>query len=51
MTANVPNVDSPRTVVPERTGMRMPGSFGNGDSDEEVDKLILGIRELGVKDD
>jgi len=31
--------------------MRMPGSFGNGDSDEEVDKLILGIHELGVKDD
>jgi hypothetical protein len=44
-------VDSPRTVVPERTDMRMPGSFGNGDSDEEVDKLVLGIRELGVKDD
>jgi len=39
--------DSPRTIVPERTGM--PGSFG--DSDEEVDKLILGVRELGVKDD
>jgi hypothetical protein len=33
-------------------GMRMPGSFGDGDNDEEVvDKLILGIRELGVKDD
>jgi len=28
----------------------MPGSFG--DSDEEVvDKLILGIREIGVGDD
>jgi hypothetical protein len=32
--------------------MRMPGSFGDSDGDEEaVDKLILGIRELGVKDD
>jgi hypothetical protein len=42
-------VDSPRTVVPVRTGMRMPGSFGCGD-DDEVDELIQGIRELGVKD-
>lgn len=48
----IPNVDSPRTIVPERTGMRMPGSFGDNDGDEEaVDKLILSIRELGVKDD
>jgi len=32
--------------------MRMPGSFGDSDDDEEeLDKLILGIRELGVKDD
>jgi hypothetical protein len=32
-------------------GMRMPGSFGYGDDDDdEVEKLILGIRELGVKD-
>jgi hypothetical protein len=32
--------------------MRMPGSFGDSDGDEEVvDKLILGIRELGVNDD
>jgi hypothetical protein len=55
-----PNVDSPHTIVPELTigtGMRlMPGSFfgdsdGDGDGDEEVDKLILGIRELGVKTD
>jgi hypothetical protein len=29
--------------------MRMPGSFGCGD-DDEVDELIQGIRELGVKD-
>jgi hypothetical protein len=32
--------------------MRMPGSFGDSDGDEEVvDKLILAIGELGVKDD
>ena len=31
--------------------MRIPGSFGDSDGDEEVDKLILGIRELGVKED
>ncbi|KAN0113517.1 SprT-like family domain containing protein [Russula decolorans] len=44
--------DSPCTIVPERTGMRMPGSFGDSDGDEEVvDKLILAIGELGVKDD
>jgi hypothetical protein len=32
--------------------MRIPGSFGcdDDDDDDEVDKLILGIRELGVKD-
>jgi hypothetical protein len=31
--------------------MRMPGSFGDSDGDEGVvDKLILGIRELGVED-
>ncbi|KAH9993362.1 SprT-like family-domain-containing protein [Russula vinacea] len=41
--------DSPRTVVPVRTGMRMPGSFGCGD-DDEVNELIQGIRELGVMD-
>jgi hypothetical protein len=44
-----PIVDSPRTVVPVRTGMRIPGSFGCGD-DDEVNELIQGIRELGVKD-
>jgi hypothetical protein len=44
-----PIVDSPRTVVPVRTGMRMPGSFGCGD-DDEVNELIQGIRELGVMD-
>jgi len=28
----------------------MPGSFGDGGEDEvEIDQLILGIRELGVK--
>jgi hypothetical protein len=35
------------------TGVRMPGSFGCDDDDEEeaeVDALILGIRELGVVD-
>jgi hypothetical protein len=49
---STPNVDSPRTVVPARTGMGMPGSFGCGDDDDddEVDTLILGIRDLGVKD-
>ena len=31
--------------------MRMPGSFGDSDRDEVVDMLILGIGELGVKDD
>jgi len=32
--------------------MRMPGSFGDSDGEEEgMDKLILGIGELGVKDD
>lgn len=46
----ISNVDSPRPVVPVPTGMRMPGSFGCGDGDDEVDRLILGIRELGVKD-
>jgi hypothetical protein len=47
-----PNVDSPHTIVPERTAMRMPGSFGDDDGDEEVvDKLILGIGKLCVKDD
>jgi hypothetical protein len=29
----------------------MPGSFGDSDGDEVVDKLILGFGELGVKDD
>ena len=45
--------DSPRTVVPVvSTGVRMPGSFGCDDDDEEaeVDDLILGIRTLGVKE-
>ena len=46
----ISNVDSPRPVVPVPTGMRMPGSFGCGDGDDAVDRLILGIRELGVKD-
>jgi hypothetical protein len=46
----ISNVDSPRPVVPVPTAMRMPGSFGCGDGDDEVDRLILGIRELGVKD-
>jgi hypothetical protein len=36
--------------VPEGTGLRMPGSFGDSDGDE-VDKLILGIGELGIKED
>jgi hypothetical protein len=44
----ISNVDSPHPVVPVPTGMRMPGSFG---CDDEVDRLILGIRELGVKND
>lgn len=30
--------------------MGIPGFFGDSDGDE-VDKLILGIRDLGVKDD
>ena len=50
--SSYPNTDSPSTIVPERMGMRMPGSFGDSDGDEEaVDKLILGIGGLGVKDD
>jgi hypothetical protein len=47
----ISNVDSPHPVVPVPTGMRMPGSFGCDDDDDEVDRLILGIRELGVKND
>jgi len=44
--------DSPRTIVPlEQTGIRMPGSFDFDDDEVEIDKLILGVRELGVKDD
>lgn len=47
----ISNVDSPHPVVPVPMGMRMPGSFGCDDDEDEVDRLILGIRELGVKND
>ena len=44
--------DSPRMVLPVvSTGVRMPGSFGCDDDDDEeagVNDLILGIRKLGV---
>jgi hypothetical protein len=41
--------DSPRMVG---TDIRMPGSFGCDDDEEEaeVDALILGIRKLGVRE-
>ena len=46
--------DSPRMVVSiVSTGVRMPGSFGIDDDDEEeaeVDELILGIGKLGVEE-
>ena len=55
MSAFDPVIDSPRTVAPVHTGMRMPESFGCG-YDDEVDELIQQViqsilrRELGLKD-